>query len=349
MTAQDGASVHGLDLAALNDFFAQHVFDFRGRLHADLLTGGRSNITYRLTDGHQTWVLRRPPPGQHGTAAHDVFREFRVMRALADSAVPVPQTVGAGDPEVMGVPFTVMKFVAGSVIRSTDDMNRLTPEQIQACASRLTETLADLHAVDPRAVGLHDLGRPEGFLTRQLHRWGNEWLRVRTDNINDVSRLHSALVEVCPDESAAALVHGDYRIDNVIFESLDPSAIGAVVDWEMATIGDPLADLGLHLAYRDPAFAPVLGESAASTNEHLPSQAATAQYYAVLTGRDLTNIAFYLALGYFKIAIIAQGIHHRFLHGQTRGEGLERVGDAVAPLAAAGIRALQHRSVEAAP
>jgi aminoglycoside phosphotransferase (APT) family kinase protein len=226
------------------------------------------------------------------------------------------------------------------VLRSEADLAPLADADVHRCAFALVDTLAALHAVDPAAVGLADFGRPEGYLRRQVRRWYGQWLRVRTRDLPDVETLHGRLDTACPDESGTAIVHGDFRIDNTILDPADPARVRAVVDWEMATLGDPLADLAVHLAYGDPAFAPVLGGSAASTSPRMPDRDTLAQRYAQASGREPTDLTFHLALAYFKIAVIAEGIHHRHRSGDTRGDGFDSVGAATAPLAAAGLHAL---------
>ncbi|MFJ9824500.1 phosphotransferase family protein [Streptomyces sp. NPDC101160] len=342
MSAAARSTVDGLDLAALNSFFHDHVPGFRGALSASLIQGGRSNLTYQLTDGHAIWVLRRPPLGGLTPSAHDMGREFRVISALAGSGVPVPRAVACGDASVMGVPFSLVEYVGGRVIRTPEQLHTLTDQQITACAHALVDVLAGLHAVDPGAVGLTGFGRPEGYLSRQIERWYDQWTRVRTRDLPDIDTLHARLTTACPPEAGASIVHGDFRIDNAILAPHDPSEVRALVDWEMATLGDPLADLGLHLVYTDPAFAPVLGGAAASTSERLPTRRELAARYAEASGRDLARLDFYLGLGYFKIAVIAEGIHARHLQGLTRGDGFDAVGEAPGPLAAAGLRALAH-------
>jgi aminoglycoside phosphotransferase (APT) family kinase protein len=219
-------------------------------------------------------------------------------------------------------------------------LHALRPPDITRYAYALVYVLARLHQVEPGAVGLAGFGRPEAYLARQVRRWYDQWHRVQTRPLADIGTLHVRLAEACPAESAAAIVHGDYRIDNAILDRDDPAVIRAVVDWEMATLGDPLADLGLHLVYSDPAFAPVLAGEAPSTSDCLPPAADLAQRYARTSGRELAHLEFYLGLGYFKIAVIAEGIHARYLQGMTRGDGFDHVGEAVAPLADAGLRAL---------
>ncbi|QFU91071.1 phosphotransferase family protein [Amycolatopsis sp. YIM 10] len=332
--------VDGLDLPALEGFFAEHVPGFTGGLSAEPLRGGRSNLTFVLGDGTRRWVLRRPPLGELTPSAHDMGREYRIVAALAGSGVPVARAVAMAGPEVLGVPFSVVEYVTGRVLRTTAELHALAPADIARCAHGVVDVLAQLHEVDPEALGLKDFGRPEGYLARQVRRWYDQWQRVRTRSLPDIDSLHDRLAAACPPESGASIVHGDYRIDNTILDPDDPAVVRAVVDWEMATLGDPLADLGLHLVYADPAFAPVLAGAAASTSDRLPPPADLARRYAHTSGRDLANLDFYLGLGYFKIAVIAEGIHARHLKGLTRGDGFEQVGAAVAPLAAAGLRAL---------
>jgi len=336
------AVVEGIDLPALERHFAEHVPGFTGRLSGRLMSGGRSNLTYQLTDGTSRWVLRRPPLGGLTPSAHDMLREYRVVAALAGSGVPVAGAVTHGDADgPLGVPFAVVAYVEGSVVRTEEQLHALPQAGIDRAAYALVDVLARLHAVDPAAVGLGDFGRPVGYLGRQVRRWYDQWQRVRTRELPDADTLHARLAAATPVESGASIVHGDYRIDNVILAPDDPGTIRAVVDWEMATLGDPLADLALHLAYRDPSFAPTLGGSAASTSPRLPDGDALAARYTDVTGRDLGNLDFYLGLAYFKVAVIAEGIHARFRAGMTRGGGFERAGEATAPLIAAGLRAVR--------
>jgi aminoglycoside phosphotransferase (APT) family kinase protein len=336
------AVVEGLDLPALERFFADRVPGFRGRLDATLMSGGRSNLTYLLTHGDGTWVLRRPPLGGLTPSAHDMLREYRVVAALSGSGVPVARAVTSSDADgPLGVQFAVVEFVAGSVIRTEEELAALCAADVERCAFALVDVLARLHAVDPAEVGLGDFGRPQGYLARQVRRWNDQWQRVRTRDLPDADDLYARLAEACPPESGASIVHGDFRIDNVILAPDDPATVRAVVDWEMATLGDPIADLALHIAYRDPAFAPVLAGSAAATSPRMPTTAALLDRYVRVTGRDLATFSFCLALAYFKIAVIAEGIHARHLQGLTRGEGFDTVGEATAPLAAAGLRALR--------
>ncbi|GAA1271039.1 phosphotransferase family protein [Pseudonocardia aurantiaca] len=327
-------------LAALQAFFEAEVPGC-GQLQAELLHGGRSNLTYRVTDGRSVWVLRRPPLGGLTPSAHDMAREYRVVAALRDSGVPVARAVAqTDDVSVIGAPFAVVEYVDGRAIRNREQLDALTDAEVARCALGLVEVLARLHAVDPAAVGLAGFGRAEGYLARQIRRWNDQWQRVATRPLVGVHSLYERLAATCPVESGTAIVHGDFRIDNVILDAADAGVVRALVDWEMAALGDPLADLGLHLAYSDPAFDPVLGGSAASTSPRLPSADGLAAHYAEVSGRDVEALHFYVALGYFKAAVIAEGIHARHVGGMTVGTGFETAGEAVAPLVAAGLAVL---------
>lgn len=290
-------------------------------------------------------MLRRPPLGGWTPSAHDVAREYRVVAALAGSRVPVARpTLLEEDPGLLGVPFAVVEFVDGNVIRTREQLDELSDQDVTRCAFALLDVLAELHSVDVAAAGLGNLGKPHGYLTRQPRRWRDQWGRVATRPLNDLETLHRRLEDACPAESGASIVHGDFRIDNAILATDDVGDVRALVDWEMATVGDPLADLGLHIAYSDPAFDPVLGGAAASTSTRLPGVAATVEHYAATSGRAVPAIEFYIGLGYLKAAVIAEGIHARHRQGLTVGKGFETVGDAVPRLVAAGLRALSDRA-----
>lgn len=335
----------GLDLPAVRTFFEVHVPAAAGPVRAELIHGGRSNLTYRLTDGKSGWVLRRPPLGGLTPSAHDMAREYRVVAALAGTGVPVAPTVAlCEDDTVLGAPFSVVGYVPGTVLRVSGDLDPYSREDIDACAFGLVDTVAALHAVPYAAVGLAGFGRPEGYLGRQVTRWHGQWGRVATRDLPDIDALHTRLAAAVPVESGASIVHGDPRIDNAIVDPADIGTVRALVDWEMATLGDPLADLGLHLVYRDPAFDAVLGGAAASADPRMPSARALAERYARASGRDLGQLTFYLALAYFKMAVIAEGIHARYVRALTVGTGFATVGAAVPSLAAAGLHALSGRS-----
>jgi aminoglycoside phosphotransferase (APT) family kinase protein len=256
--------------------------------------------------------------------------------------VPVARAIAyCDDPAVIGAPFSVVSKVEGRVIRSAADGAALDPADARAIADALIRGLVAVHGVAYQEVGLGDLGRPAGYLARQVSRWKSQWDLVATRDLPQVERLQRGLVAATPTESDATIVHGDYRLDNTILDPLDPTTLAAIVDWEMATIGDPLADVGLLLVYWDPACASVMPEGhSIAANRGFPTAGEVADAYATLSGRDLDQLAFYRALGYFKLAVIAEGIHNRFRDGLTIGHGFETVGAAVAPLIDAGLEIL---------
>lgn len=330
-----------LNLPALQRYFDLHIPDTAGPLTTALITGGKSNLTYRISDGVHDWVLRRPPLGPLTPTAHDMAREYRIVAALRDTAVPVARAVAlCEDTGVMGVPFAVVSFVDGRSLQSGADAARLTEEQAHTCALALVDTLAALHQVDYAAIGLGEFGRPAGYLERQVERWRGQWDRVATRELPTLDRLADALRSALPPQAGETLVHGDYRLDNTIL-SPDLTRIAAVVDWEMATLGDPLADLGLLQVYWDPRSEPVLGvRHAPSANPGFPSADTLAERYAWATGYDLDRLPFYRALGYFKLAVIAEGIHQRYAAGKTVGTGFATIGSAVSLLLDAGLETL---------
>ena len=334
--------VDGLDLEALARFLAPVVGTTEGRLalQAELIAGGKSNLTYRVTDGTRQWVVRRPPLGHVLATAHDMTREHRVMSALRDTAVPVPRMVAlCEDPEVVGAPFYVMELVEGSVLRHDADLAGLSTEQRATLAHRLIDTLADLHDLDPDSLGLQDFGHPEGFLDRQVRRWGQQLERSRSRAIPGIEELAASLAATVPATQRASIVHGDYRLDNVIVGP--DQRIRAVLDWEMATLGDPLCDLGLLPVYASPTrgVAGVVSDGMGPHNG-FPQMEEIVERYAARTGLDVSPLPWYTALGYFKLAVICEGIHYRFTHGQTVGPGFDRIGEVVAPLVEAGRAAL---------
>ncbi|WP_460830172.1 phosphotransferase family protein [Nocardioides hungaricus] len=312
-----------------------------GGLRSDLIAGGRSNLTYLLADGPRRWVLRRPPLGGLTPSAHDMGREYRVTDALQPTQVPVARTVGFHeDATLLGAQFAVVAFVPGTTIRSADDLERLDDQQVAACVESLVEVLAALHSVDHVAVGLERFGRPDGYAQRQLHRWSGQWQHVVSSDVPDAAVLLGRLVERAPASGRAAIVHGDFRIDNAIVDATDPTVVRALVDWELSTIGEPVADVAMMCAYRHQALDDVLGLDAAWTSDRLPSPEDLAALYEKVSGATLTHWDFYLGLAYYKLAVIAQGIDFRLRAGAAASEGSERAGDAVPRFLAAGLEVL---------
>lgn len=332
----------GMDVAALAGFLVDSGVTIDGELKVDLISGGRSNLTFKAWDDSSSWVVRRPPTSGLTPSAHDMAREWAVTRALEDSGVPVAKTV-AFDAKgiVLGAPMTVVAYAAGRVVRSSGDLAELTDSDVAANARELVRVLARLHDVDFKAVGLENFGRPDGFVQRQVATWARQWDRVKTRELDDLNRLHTALQEATPSGSEASIVHGDYRVDNVILDSKDAGSVLAVVDWEMSTLGDPLTDVALMCAYRQPIFDVVLGMSAAWTSDRYPSADELAESYVQESGRQLQHWDFYTALANFKLGVIAEGITHRAQTGAASGDGAERAAEATQDFIAAGLRAIR--------
>lgn len=329
------SSPPGLDLDRLRSWLGS------GPLRAELVSGGKSNLTYRVADDTDRWVLRRPPLGHVLATAHDMAREHRVQSALADTPVPVPRMDRlCTDESVLGAPFYLMEEVPGTVYRSPADAAGLTPDRARAVSLRLADVLAALHEVDPAAVGLTGFGRPEGYLQRQLTRWQQQLASSRSRELPGVDELQQRLAERLPRTQRTVVVHGDYRLDNTLVGPDD--GIAAVLDWEMATLGDPLADLGLMGVYWELAHAlpgnPVAG--AVDPALGFPRMAELAAHYAARTGLDLAPLPWYTAFAQYKLAVIAEGIHYRYLQGQTVGGGFATLGAMVPPLVAAALDTL---------
>ena len=328
--ASAGAGPPGIDLVRIRRHLSA-VLDHGpvGPLAASVIAGGRSNVTYKVTDGHATWVVRRPPLGGVLATAHDVGREARVMHALANSAVPVPPVLHlCEDSDVIGAPFVVMSYVDGVVLRTAADMAEYGEAQLRSASQLLVDTLLELHQVEPESVGLGGFGRPAGFLERNLRRWSTQWEKSRTRDLPVVDRIAAALAADVPSSQRVGIVHGDYRLDNVMFQR-DLGRVAAVVDWELSTLGDPLADLGLLLTYTE-VSGQVLGLGSA---QGLLDAGQTLARYAESTQLDLTSIDWYTAFGVFKLAVILEGVHARYLAGATVGEGFESMGEFVPVLA----------------
>ncbi|MFF7531476.1 phosphotransferase family protein [Streptomyces bobili] len=299
-----------------------------GPLSGRLIEGGRSNLTYAVTDGGSRWVVRRPPLGHVLATAHDMRREHRVIDALYPTSVPVPRPVLlCEDDEVLGAPFYVMEFVEGTPYRTADQLGPLGPERTRGAVLSLVDTLVELHAVDPAAVGLADFGRPEGFLDRQLRRWGKQLDASRSRDLAGIDELHAALGRSLPSSPAPAVVHGDYRLDNVLIGEDD--TIRAILDWEMSTLGDPLTDLGLLVMYSVPLKVPESPVSTTASAPGHPTPAELIERYAARSGRDVSAVSWYTAFAWFKLAVILEGIHYRYTLGQTVGRGFDRIGELV--------------------
>jgi aminoglycoside phosphotransferase (APT) family kinase protein len=304
----------------------------------ELIAGGRSNLTYRLEFPAPAqparFVLRRPPLGHVLPTAHDMAREYRVISALHGTDIPVAAPVAfCSDADVIGAPFYVMEYVDGLTLQTREQAAMITPEQARQISERLAEMLAAIHGADLARTGLSDFGRPAGYMSRQLSRWQRQWDLSVTREVPGYTELVERLAAGLPEDGEGTLVHGDFRVDNVLIAAGPAPRIAAVVDWEMATLGDPLADLALTLVYwadpRDTDWVDVeVGATATSAPGFLTREEFAASY-AERSGRDLSDIGYYMAFGCFKLAVVLEGINARFLQNKTVGEGFEREGRAV--------------------
>src|SRR3954447_8521782 len=326
----------GIDRAGVEGWFEANVPDAALPLSFDRISGGRSNMTFGVRDsaGH-AWALRRPPLGKRLGSAHDMGREHRVIAALQETPVPVPPVVGlCEDESVNGAPFYVMGFVDGPILRSAEDAKAFGDDERRAIGERVVDTLVAIHDVDPDEVGLGELGRKEAYVERQLKRWQGQWEKSKTRELPAVDSVHERLSARIPEQGPATIVHGDYRLDNMI---LSPSGeVAAVVDWELCTLGDPLADVGMLLMYWSepgdelmPLFDPP------TTAAGFPDRDSVRRRYAEQSGRDLAEIDFYVALACWKLAIILEGVFSRYAAGQYGKDAgaYEQFGEVVVRLA----------------
>ena len=316
------------------------------RPEASLVSGGKSNLTFVLTSDAGEAVLRRPPDGPLLPRAHDMGREARVQRALAGTAVPVPAILLEDAGELIGVPFYVMEKVDGYVVRETIPAGWAESAQDrQAVADVLVDTLADLHAVDPDEVGLSGFGRPSGLGERQVRRWSDQWERSKSRDVPAVDELARRLRADPPTGPGGAIVHGDYRLDNCLMARRMPPAVAAVLDWELATLGEPLADLGLFLFYwREPGDHRPAMTPAPSMLPGFPPRSYLAERYAKRTGADLSDLTSWVALAHFKSAVVAQGIAARVQAGSMAGQEFGDIGAEVDRIAAEGLALLTEGS-----
>jgi len=324
----DGAGagpVEGIDVTRVSAWFADHVASVTLPLRFELIAGGRSNLTYRVTDAAgRLFALRRPPLSHVLPTAHDMAREHRVISALGATPVPVPTTIGlCEDPAVNERPFYVMEFVEGHILRDAGAAEAALDEAGRRRAGEsIAETLAALHAVDVDAVGLGDFAKRDGYIERQLRRWYEQFRNSQvegSDTASVVGAVHDRLAADIPPQVGSTIVHGDYRLDNTVLG--DDGRVRAVLDWEICTLGDPLADVGLLMVYwTDPGDeAAIVGVSPTAV-PGFPGRAEMRERYAAASGRDLSRLDFYVAFGYWKLACIIQGVYARYVGGATAGD-----------------------------
>lgn len=338
--------MQGIDETRVGAWLDQNVDGASGPYTYELIAGGRSNITFKVTDANGTqMVLRRPPMGHVLATAHDMAREHRIISAVGKTGVPVPRTLGlCTDVDVNGAPFYVMAYVPGVVLDSPQK-GELLPEHLRMTASEhLVDVMADLHAVDIDAVGLGDLAKREGYVERQVKRWSTQWANSKTRELPAVEEVAHLLARDIPAQQGVAIAHGDYRFGNCL-TNIDTGHIAAVLDWELCTLGDPLADLGYVGIYWTDPGKPLTrtndptGLPGFSTFDHLVER------YASRTGRDVSNIGYYKAFASFRLAVISEGVYARYLHGAMGDQDvdLEPLKIGTETLAEAALAALKGR------
>lgn len=329
----------GIDEERVVPWLEANVDGLRPPVELLLIAGGHSNLTFKVTDANgRDYVLRRPPLGQVLATAHDMGREHRIISALGPTPVPVPPALAyCDDTAVNGAPFYVMGFVDGHIIRDSATAEKvLTAEQRRTAGESLVDVLADIHAVDPDAVGLGDLGRKDGYIERQLKRWYKQFQASQTRDVPQVDTVHDKLLAAIPEQGPATIVHGDYRLDNCMVD--DTGRVNAVLDWEICTLGDPMADVGLLMVYwTDPEDRGAALLSASTLAEGFPRKRDLLQRYAERSGRDVAAVDYYTAFGYWKLACIIEGVYARYKGGAMGSDasGFEGFGEQVIRLASA--------------
>jgi aminoglycoside phosphotransferase (APT) family kinase protein len=315
----------GINVANVTKWFEEHVPELAAPLTFTLIAGGRSNLTFRVEDAEgRAWAMRRPPLHHVLQSAHDMVREHRLMHSLGPAGIPVPVTVGlCTDEAVNERPFFVMEFVEGHILRTAPEAEAAYDEATRrVVGDHMADTLAALHAVDPDAVGLGDLGRHEGYIERQLKRWRGQYEQMQVEGVDHgglVERVSDELARRVPVQQRTSVVHGDYRMDNVVLD--DTGAVRAILDWEICTLGDPLADLGLLMVYwADPTDSMAVLGLSPTTARGFSTREQVMERYAAVSPLDLSGIGYYTAFGYWKLACILQGVYARYVAGAGAGD-----------------------------
>jgi aminoglycoside phosphotransferase (APT) family kinase protein len=340
-----------LDAARLREYLAAHLSGVGAELAIEQFPHCHSNLTYRITDGDREWVLRRPPFGNRVKTAHDMGREYRILSRLCDVYGPAPRPVlYCETDDVMGAPFYLMERRRGIILRHPPRGGYgFPPEQVRRLCETLIGGMAELHGLDYHAAGLDDIGKPQGYIERQVTGWIKRFQDARTDDVPDLERAAVWLVENRPAESTApSLIHNDFKFDNMMLDPADLTRVVAVLDWEMATVGDPLMDLGTTLAYWTEASDPeplhyyIVGptkEPGSLTRRELVER------YGMVTGRDVSKMLFCYVCGLFKVAVIAQQIYARFVRGMTQDPRFASFNQLVAALGLGAARAIDRGAI----
>jgi aminoglycoside phosphotransferase (APT) family kinase protein len=314
-----------LDTSRLEDYLRSHLSDFRGPLTVEQFPSGYSNLTYLLRAGKRELVLRRPPFGARVKSGHDMHREYRILSHLVDVYSKVPRPLSyCEDESVIGAPFYVMERVSGVILRAKPPKGlHLSSDTMRRLSEALTDNLAELHRLDYKAAGLGDLGHPEGYIQRQVEGWTQRYKNAQTDNVAEMEQVARWMADHMPPQAGAALIHNDYKYDNLLLDPKDLNRIIAVLDWEMATIGDPLMDLGTTLGYWVDADDPPEAKALAFGVTTLPGNLTRQQLlerYAEKSGCDVSHALFYYVYALFKIAVIVQQIYYRYQQGHTQDQ-----------------------------
>ena len=312
-----------LHVANLEKYLLENLPELSGKLSIDQFPGGASNLTYLISLGDQQLVLRRPPFGSKVKSAHDMGREYRVLSTLSKSYNKAPTPLlYTEDETIIGAPFYIMERVQGVILRKAKGpASELAKEKIAAIANSLISTMVELHALDYQKIGLGNLGKPVGYVERQVVGWTKRYFKSKTDNFKEIEKTAEWLNNNIPTKSDAALIHNDFKHDNVVLDPKDLTKIIAILDWEMCTIGDPLMDLGTTLGYWPNANDPDILRMAISFPSALPGNPSRAEFvekYLQESGRTADNIVFYYVFGLFKIAVIVQQIYYRYKKGLTQ-------------------------------
>ncbi len=308
------SSIEGIDEAGVASWFAAQIAGAVPPFRYELIAGGHSNLTFRVQDDNgNLYVLRRPPLGQVLATAHDMEREHRVVSAVGQTAVPVPATLGVcEDVEVNGAPFYVMAYVEGAVLHSDIEAALITPKDRMNLSREVVEVLAELHSVEPDEIGLGDLAKREEYLSRQLRRWSRQWEQSKTRELDTMEEVQRLLEQHMPTQIGSTIVHGDYRLGNML---VDSGSIRAVLDWELCTLGDPLADVGYLLNnWVDPDETPA-GSSAPTLAGGFATRDQLLEWYERASGRDISQVGYYRAFSYWRLAAIVEGVLNRYLQG----------------------------------
>lgn len=338
-----------LNLARLEPYLRAHFPEAHGPLTVKQFPSGHSNLTYSVALGEKEMVLRRPPFGSKVRSAHDMGREFRVLSKL-HGAYPAPKPLlHCADESVLGAPFYVMERVRGVILRRKLPPGLELSSQTARCLSEsFIDNLARLHSLDYNALGLGDLGKPQGYLERQVKGWIERYHGSKTEELPEIEQLSPWLVSHMPAQSDATLVHNDYKYDNMVLDADDITQIRAVLDWEMCTLGDPLTDLGTALAYwvnADDAPEVQMVRWGPTSIAGSLTRVELAERYAQKTGRDISNIVFYYVFALFKVAVIIQQIYYRYHQGLTKDPRFATMGEVTKMLLRVGLRAVDRQAI----